>query len=310
MRFWLNVFIFIIIVIAVGNVIKKIQGGAQPPVETAKKEAADPQKPEQFTNEQWDTIKQANTVPKDYTPVPTIPGSPSKLVEGQALYRYLAYLPHSYYDEENKDKKYPLIVYLHGQGGKGTDPKTLANGGPIPVLQRKEDPNFVCVAPICPPNGGWVSNALNEMLDSVIERFRADPDRLYLTGISMGGHGTWSWAQDYPKRFAAIAPLCGSGNPAKAKMRLKSVGVWIFHGALDDIVPVERGERMARALLSAGGNVHVSIFPDQGHNISAVYESPTLYVWFLTNSKDPKKSLLYEGPETVDSATSSMTAKP
>lgn len=306
MRFWLNLFLVLVIIVAVGNFIKRFQDRKQAQFEAAKETSTDIAKPGQLTQEQMDLIKQANTVPKDYTPVPTMTGSHSRLVEGQTLYKYLAYLPHGYYDNENKDKKYPVIVYLHGQGGKGTDPKTLASAGPVAVLQNREDPNFICVAPLCPPGGGWMSDPLDELLGSVIERFRVDTDRLYLTGISMGGHGTWSWAQDHPKRWAAIAPLCGAGSPKKAKLRLKHMPIWIFHGALDETVPVERAESVIRVLRPVNENLRVSIFPDQGHGIGAVYQSPALYVWFLTNSKDPKKSILYEGPDEVESATDTV----
>ncbi len=304
MKYLINFALILLILVVVGNTIKRIQDNKRAQEEAAKQAASDPNKPDQFTDEQWELIKQANTVPKDYTPVPTMTGSASRIVTGDAVYKYLAYIPHGYDDQENQERRYPLIVFLHGQNGKGSDPRKLYSQSPIQELQSREDPNFIMVAPLCPEGGGWVSLGLNKCLDQIIGRFRVDTDRLYLTGISMGGHGTWSWAQEFPNRFAAIAPVCGSGSPAKAKLRLRHLPIWIFHGAQDDVVPVERAYSMIRALESVHGNVRSNIFPDQGHNIFGIYQRPELYVWFLTHSKDPKKSLLYQAPEgTVSSAT-------
>ncbi|MBN2327036.1 MAG: dienelactone hydrolase family protein [Candidatus Omnitrophica bacterium] len=310
MRFLLNLLLIIVIIGVVGGMIKRIQDNRRAQELAAQQPASDPEKPAQFTDEQWDIIKQANSVPDDVTPLPTLSGSPSKILKGRALYQYICYLPHGYSDEENKARSYPLIVFLHGQDLKGDDLDRLYQRSPIQDLQMREDPNFILAAPLCPANGGWVSTALDEFLEHIIARFNVDQDRLYLTGISMGGHGAWSWAQDFPKRFAAIAPLCGAGNPQKAKLRLKRLPIWIFHGGNDAVVPVERALSMIHALEPVNANLRYSIFPEQGHNIGGVYQRPELYVWFLTHSKDPKKSLLYQDPESVAAATETISNRP
>ena len=101
--------------------------------------------------------------------------------------------------------------------------------GPIQYLLFKDDSRFMAVAPLCPPYSGWNSRELNQFLIKFTETYPIDKTRVYLTGISMGGHGTWSFATDFPQNFAAIAPLCGAGKPEKAKMRLKHLPVWIIH---------------------------------------------------------------------------------
>jgi predicted peptidase len=112
-----------------------------------------------------------------------------------------------------------------------------------------------------------------------------DPDRVYLTGLSMGGYGTWSLAAAHPERFAAIVPICGGGNPADAA-KLASLPVWVFHGAKDPTVPLERSKEMVEAIKSAGGNPRFTIYPEAGHDSwTETYNNPELYQWLLEQKK-------------------------
>ena len=117
------------------------------------------------------------------------------------------------------------------------------------------------------------------------ESINIDQDRIYLTGLSMGGFGAWSLAAEYPGRFAAIAPVCGGGNPLEAGS-LAHLPIWVFHGAKDTVVPVEKSREMVAALENAGGNVRFTVYPDSEHDSwTETYNNPELYEWFLTYTR-------------------------
>ena len=128
------------------------------------------------------------------------------------------------------------------------------------------------------------------MLTELLATLRADPDRVYLTGLSMGGFGTWSLAMAYPDRFAAIAPICGGGDPQLA-CALKDVPVWAFHGAKDPTVPLEQSEQMVQALEACGGNVRLTVYPEADHDSwPETYANPDLYAWFLSHARSTSRS--------------------
>ncbi len=127
--------------------------------------------------------------------------------------------------------------------------------------------------------------ALNDLLDKIIAEDRVDADRVYLTGLSMGGYGTWDWAIQSPDRFAAIAPICGGGNPDKVRA-IRSMPVWVFHGAKDPTVPIAESEKMVKALKKAGSNVKFTVYPEAGHDSwTETYNNPELYKWFLSHKR-------------------------
>ena len=127
------------------------------------------------------------------------------------------------------------------------------------------------------------------LVDDVLARHKAaDPDRVYLTGLSMGGFGTWETATEYPERFAAIAPICGGGRPYTAA-RLKKLPTWVFHGEKDPVVPIKRSEEMVDALKKAGGDVKFTRYPEAGHDSwTETYNNPELYEWFLKHQRGQK----------------------
>jgi predicted peptidase len=196
---------------------------------------------------------------------------------------YLLYLPDGY--DEDKGKKWPLVLFLHGAGESGQEiRKVEANGPPKLVRQGKSFP-FILVSPQS-PGRGWNPETLNALLDDVTARYRVDPDRVYLTGLSMGGFGTWALASAHPERFAAIAPICGGGNPRMAS-KLKDLPIWVFHGAKDNVVPPRQSEDMVEALKDAGAReVNFTLYPDATHDSwTETYHNPEFWGWLLGHER-------------------------
>ncbi len=198
---------------------------------------------------------------------------------------YLLYLPDGY---DKSDKKYPLILFLHGAGESGTDVNRVKKHGMAKVVETRKDLPFIVVSPQS-PGRGWNPDTLNALLDQVMAENRVDPDRVYLTGLSMGGYGTWSLAAAHPERFAAIAPICGGGNPRDAS-KLKNLPIWVFHGAKDPTVPIARSQEMVNALKQAGADVKFTIYPDAFHDSwTQTYDNPELFAWFLSHKRGEAK---------------------
>lgn len=204
-----------------------------------------------------------------------------------AKFDYLLYLPPDYNKDETK--KWPLIVFLHGSGERGTDVNDVKRHGPPKIVEDKDSPlagRFIVLSPQCPPKDRWRAEDLNKLLADVLDHYRIDKTRLYLTGLSMGGFGTWSWAELNPNRFAAIAPMCGGGDPTQAD-KLRDLPIWVFHGELDKTVPIERDQEMVDAVRLAGHDkVKFTKYPDAGHDCwTRSYANPELYDWFLKHKR-------------------------
>jgi len=198
--------------------------------------------------------------------------------------QYLMFLPDSY---GRKQQHWPMILFLHGAGERGSDLKKVKKHGPPKIVENKKDFPFIVVSPQCPANSWWPeeTDVLINLLNDIIARYSVDTKRVYLTGLSMGGYGTWHLAYKYPERFAAIAPICGGGKRFMAD-RLKDVPVWAFHGAKDKVVPVKDSEEMVNAVKARGGNAKLTVYPDAGHDSWTVtYDNPELYDWFLKHCK-------------------------
>jgi predicted peptidase len=201
---------------------------------------------------------------------------------------YLLYLPQDY--QQDTTKRWPLLLFLHGAGERGTDLKKVAVHGPPKLIQSGTNLPFIVVSPQCPEPGRWDDDTLVALLDAIATDYRVKTNQVYLTGLSMGGFGTWSLATKYPERFAAVAPICGGGDlidiyltsPEKTKA-LKSLGIWAFHGAKDNVVPVLESERMVAALKRAGcADLKLTIYPEAQHDSwTEAYNNPELYDWFL-----------------------------
>jgi predicted peptidase len=196
--------------------------------------------------------------------------------------RYFVYLPEGY---RSAAPSWPLLLFLHGAGERGGNLDLVKIHGPPKLAEEGRNLPLVLVAPQCPRGHYWSVAVLGALLDQVCDRYRVDLDRVYLTGLSMGGSGTWLLASSEPHRFAALAPICGRGDP-RTVCRLRNVPVWAFHGAKDDVVPLEASEIMVRALRDCGGNAQLTVYPDAGHDSwTATYENPEFFPWLLAQRR-------------------------
>lgn len=209
----------------------------------------------------------------------------SKEIKVTVSANYLLYLPPNYAES---DKEFPLVLFLHGAGERGTDiEKVKVHGLPKLINEGKDFP-FIVVSPQCPDDIFWNVDVLIALLDEIEENYRVDKNRIYVTGLSMGGHGTWSLALAQPNRFAAIAPVCGWSVPSVA-CTLKHLPIWVFHGAKDNVVPISSSEIMVERLKSCDGNVRFTVYPDANHDSwTETYNNDELYKWFLEQSIEQK----------------------
>jgi len=199
--------------------------------------------------------------------------------------QYLVSVP----QEEPPVEGWPLMLFLHGLGECGSDINRVKKHGPPKLIENGKKFPFVVVSPQCPRGSRWEPWELTVLLDDVIENNDIDEGRIYLTGLSMGGFGTWDLAAYSPNRFAAIAPICGGGNTLDAKL-LIHLPVWVFHGAEDKVVPAFFSESMVAAIQKAGGRPKITIYPHACHDCwTKTYENPELYTWML-NKRCRKKS--------------------
>jgi len=207
---------------------------------------------------------------------------------------YLLYLPQGY--SAKATNRWPLMLFLHGAGERGKDLNKVAVHGPPKIVKSKPNFPFILVSPQCPDGETWSDEVLLSLLDDAIKKHKVDTNRVYLTGLSMGGYGTWSLGVKYPERFAAIAPVCGGGETIRVLLAskqksaaLKSLGVWAFHGAKDPVVKLEESERMVAALKKIGvKDVELTVYPEAQHDSwTETYSNEKLYEWFLKHERKP-----------------------
>ena len=202
---------------------------------------------------------------------------------------YLLSLPPGH--GEDARRRWPLILFLHGAGERGDDLALVRKHGIPRVVEQRPELPFVALSPQCPCEETWFTelDAVLALLDEVVARHAVDTDRLYLTGLSMGGYGAWYLATLFPDRFAAMAPVCGGGDwffgfPGRVRV-LKHLPVWAFHGAKDPIVPLEESAELVKTLQECGGSVRFTVYPDAGHDSwTETYDNEELYAWFLSHS--------------------------
>ncbi len=201
-------------------------------------------------------------------------------------YNYLLYLPEDYGKD---DKKWPVMMFLHGSGESGSDINKVKAHGPPKICEAKKLP-FIVVSPQS-PGKGWPVEGLNALLDDVLAKYKCDLDRVYLTGLSMGGGGTWMLATEHPERFAAIVPICGARNDPKQAAKLKDLPTWVFHGAKDTTVKLATSEKMVNAIKETGStSIYFTVYPDANHDSwTATYNNPMLYTWLLAQKRPARK---------------------
>lgn len=226
---------------------------------------------------------------------------------GAAQYHFRVFIPKDW----SRKKKSPVILFLHGAGERGDDNSVQAKVGIGPaILRQQQTLPFIVVLPQCPKNRWWTEPEMQNMalaaLDHTIKEFNGDLKRIYLTGLSMGGYGSWIMAANNTKRFAAVAIICGGVRPpprinipeasagftesadpyGAIAAKLSKTPVWVFHGGADPVVPVSESRKMVEALKVAGGNVRYNEYEGVGHNSwDKAYAEPDLFPWFLSAQK-------------------------
>jgi predicted peptidase len=206
---------------------------------------------------------------------------------------YMLFTPHGYKPE---GPRWPVMLFLHGLGESGHGGDELERvkiHGPAKLVDSRPDFPFIVVTPQCPPPQGelktvvptaWKPDQLIQLLDHVLAHTHSDPTRVYVTGLSMGGYGTWRLVAAYPGRFAAAVPICGGGEPQAMAAALRRVPIWAFHGARDPVVPLKRSEEMVEAIRCAGGCVRFTVYPEVQHDSwTATYNNQDVYDWLLSH---------------------------
>ncbi len=196
---------------------------------------------------------------------------------------YLQCLPAGY--ATDRRKRWPLLVFLHGMGERGPDLTAVKRHGLPRLVEEGRKFPFILVSPQCPADSWWNAAAIDAFVGKIASQLRVDPDRVYLTGLSMGGYGTWATACFNPARYAAIVPICGGGEVRHAS-HLRHVPVWAFHGAQDKVVRPPRSRTMVKAVRTAGGDAKLTLFPEAEHNSwDPAYATPGLFDWLLAQRR-------------------------
>lgn len=212
-------------------------------------------------------------------------------------------LPYRLLKPESYDpkQKYPLVIFLHGAGERGNNNEAqLVHGVPefAKPENRQKYPCFL-IAPQCPRGDRWADwdakqqtskpleplRLVSELIDQVQKEYSIDPNRIYVTGLSMGGYGTWDLIERYPDRFAAAVPICGGGDPSKAATIAK-LPIWAFHGGKDPVVKPELSRTMVEALKKAGGQPKYTEYPDVAHDSWVpAYREPEMFAWLFAQKR-------------------------
>jgi len=198
---------------------------------------------------------------------------------------YYLYFPKDYKSEKNK--KFPLLLFLHGGGESGDSLSTLkSNGPPKLIVEGKQFP-FLILAPQNPyKKKWWNTRAVAQLLDTIVENNRVDKNRVYLTGLSRGGSAAWEMAVQYPDKFAALAVVCGMTPLPYANWINKELPIWVFHGDQDKSIPISESVNMVDKLKVMGYNVKFTIYEGVGHNSwENAYTNEELYSWFVKQRK-------------------------
>jgi predicted peptidase len=233
----------------------------------------------------------ADSAVPDPKPGAQIPATFTQTVTRTDQFSYLLYTPADY--GVDTTKQWPLVLFLHGAGERGSELDKVTVHGPPKLVKQGRNFPFILVSPQCPDDQRWQADALIGLLDGVQAKLRVDPKRVYVTGLSMGGYGSWSLASRYPERFAAVAPICGGGEridillAGRRGPALKTLGIWAFHGAKDNVVPLNESERMVDAFKKAGNtDVKLTVYPEAGHDSwTEAYNTAELFEWLLKHSR-------------------------
>jgi len=241
-----------------------------------------------FSCSKSESVDPVNTNPTGTTPPPKqdtfaqqTPGITVRQIDtkGGNISNYLLYIPDTYNSE--KSYKWPVVIFLHGVGEMGSDINVVRGSGLVRVVKGKP---CVMIAPQC-LSGWWNPQYFDLVYKEVLAKYHVDPSRVYLTGLSMGGYGTWDWSSAHPEKFAAIIPICGGGDVNRMPA-LKTMPTWVFHAADDPTVNVENSRTLVKALKAIGGNVQYTEYATGGHDAwTRTYANADVYTWLLKQHK-------------------------
>lgn len=198
---------------------------------------------------------------------------------------YLIALPEGYKAEGDA---VPLILFLHGAGERGDDLNKVKMHGPPKMVEKGRDFGAIVVSPQCPAGSWWSdeTDMLIALLDKIEKDYNVDKNRIYVTGLSMGGYGTFALCAKQPERFAAAVPICGGGLLFDAR-RLSKLPMWVFHGEADNVVPVEESQRMVKYANERGGKLaKLTTYPGVGHNSwDKAYGDEAMWEWLFAQMR-------------------------
>ncbi|WP_341839655.1 dienelactone hydrolase family protein [Chitinophaga caseinilytica] len=208
--------------------------------------------------------------------------------------RYLLSLPDGY--DADSTRKWPLLIFLHGSGESGIDLDKVKVHGPPKLVEAGKKFPLIIVSPQS-DFGGWDAGILQRLILDLKTHYRVDADRVYMTGLSMGGYGTWEYASRFAGDLAAIVPICGGGRPEDA-WKMRYLPTWCFHGGKDNVVLPSQSADMINALKPFQPGVKFTVYPDAGHDSwTEAYNSDSLWTWLLAQRRHEFK------PATVAPAT-------
>ena len=202
--------------------------------------------------------------------------------------RYIVRYPEGF----SKDDKRPALIFLHGAGTRGNDMEKLRDNVFFELIEKHQNFPFVIFAPLCTENTWFdLFEHLKELVKTIAKLSYVDEKRIYLTGNSMGGYGTWQLAMSMPEYFAAIAPVCGGGMYWNA-WRLANLPVWAFHGEKDGCVLPEESKKMIDIAKQAGTEARLTLYPEAGHDAwTPTYSNPEVFEWMLSHESNCKVEL-------------------
>ena len=208
-------------------------------------------------------------------------------IEQQSVIKndYLIYFPPGY--DTEPDKKWPMLIYLHGAGLMDRSIAGLKNDCLPYYLEKGKILPFIVVSPVCKTNG-WNVTILNFLLEDIVHKFSVDENKIYLTGHSMGGFGTWDWAMTNPEKFAAIVPVSGCSNSRDniSAWKLRNMSVWVFHGETDNIVNIQCNVEMVNELRKYSKKVKFTVFPKRGHDTwEQTYNNDEMFKWLTDQDR-------------------------
>lgn len=201
-------------------------------------------------------------------------------IKPSVSFNYLIALPEGF----SNDTKLPMIVFLHGAGERGNDVERVKINGLAKTYEKHTPRGFIVLSPQCPAERVWNNyvEELMELIESVANEYGVDKKRISITGLSMGGFGTWEMGMSYPGYFSAMSPICGGGMEWRAEI-LKDVPIKAFHGVLDAVVPVKRSIEMVKAVNRAGGKATITLYGKLAHNSwDAAYTGSELVDWLIS----------------------------